>query len=180
MYIYTRLHIYIISLKKTSKVYHFKSFIATNNLKYIYTYMDFNPQPYSNLHQYVISTWFRTPFFGHRCASQVATLKTWPRHNRGLLLFVDGVFFLMCAADGFCCIPKWKSPFFGESVMFLRPSTMNIISIWGSSHDLRYHWWLEIDALLIGEVFSSCCVTKNVKSSPIRKIAKITKIASEL
>ena len=27
---------------------------------------------------------------------KVATLKTWPRHNRALLLFVDGVFFLMC------------------------------------------------------------------------------------
>lgn len=30
---------------------------------------------------------------------EVATLKTWPRHNRGLLLFVDGVFFLMCLAS---------------------------------------------------------------------------------
>jgi len=30
---------------------------------------------------------------------EVATLKTWPRHNRALLLFVDGVFFLMCLAS---------------------------------------------------------------------------------
>eukprot|EP00913_Durusdinium_trenchii_P022702 g21321.t1 len=30
---------------------------------------------------------------------EVATLKTWPRHNRALLLFVDCVFFLMCLAS---------------------------------------------------------------------------------
>ncbi|CAJ1372839.1 unnamed protein product [Effrenium voratum] len=30
---------------------------------------------------------------------EVATLKTWPRHNRALLLFVDIVFFFMCLAS---------------------------------------------------------------------------------
>ncbi|CAE7843405.1 pkd2, partial [Symbiodinium necroappetens] len=30
---------------------------------------------------------------------EVATLKTWPRHNRALLLFVDIVFLCMCLAS---------------------------------------------------------------------------------
>ena len=98
IHVYIYIYIYIISLKKTCKIYHFKILIATNNLIYIYIHMDFNPQTYSNLHQYVISTWFRTPFFGH------AALHRWPRWKHGQ--DITAAYCSLWTASSSWCVPR--------------------------------------------------------------------------